>query len=154
MNLNSAEASELAEAVVAQVGTQMEVAVCLCPTFTSLEAVSQKLVDSNIALGAQNMHHENSGAYTGEISAEMLRHLFVSFVIIGHSERREYFGESDAIVNQKTLAALNASMKPIVCIGETLEERESGQLEAVIGRQLKGALASVSSGHADHLGIA
>ena len=154
MNLNSAEASELAEAVVAQVGTQMEVAVCLCPTFTSLEAVSQKLVDSNIALGAQNMHHENSGAYTGEISAEMLRHLFVSFVIIGHSERREYFGESDAIVNQKTLAALNASMKPIVCIGETLEERESGQLEAVIGRQLKGALASVSSGHADQLVIA
>ena len=154
MNLNSAEASELAEAVVAQVGTQMEVAVCLCPTFTSLEAVSQKVVDSNIALGAQNMHHENSGAYTGEISAEMLRHLFVSFVIIGHSERREYFGESDATVNKKTLAALNASLKPIVCIGETLEERESGQLEAVIERQLKGALVSVSSDHADQLVIA
>ena len=117
------------------------------PTFTSLEAVSQKVVDSNIALGAQNMHHENSGAYTGEISAEMLRHLFVSFVIIGHSERREYFGESDATVNKKTLAALNASLKPIVCIGETLEERESGQLEAVIERQLKGALVSVSSDH-------
>ena len=154
MNLNSAEASELAEAVVSQVGTQMEVAVCLCPTFTSLEAVSQKVVDSNIALGAQNMHHENSGAYTGEISAEMLRHLFVSFVIIGHSERREYFRESDATVNQKTLAALNASLKPIVCIGETLEERESGQLEAVIERQLKGALASVSSDYADQLVIA
>ena len=154
MNLNSAEASELAEAVVSQVGTQMEVAVCLCPTFTSLEAVSQKVVDSNIALGAQNMHHENSGAYTGEISAEMLRHLFVSFVIIGHSERREYFGESDATVNKKTLAALNASLKPIVCIGETLEERESGQLEAVIERQLKGALVSVSSDHADQLVIA
>lgn len=154
MNLNAAEASELAEAVVSQVGTQMEVAVCLCPTFTSLETVSQKVVDSNIALGAQNMHYENSGAYTGEISAEMLRHLFVSFVIIGHSERREYFGESDATVNQKTLAALNASLKPIVCIGETLEERESGQLEAVIERQLKGALVAVSPDHADQLVIA
>lgn len=154
MNLNSAEASELAEAVVSQVGTQMEVAVCLCPTFTSLETVSQKVVDSNIALGAQNMYFETSGAYTGEISAEMLRHLFVSFVIIGHSERREYFGESDATVNQKVLAALNASLKPIVCIGETLEERESGQLEAVIERQLKGAMVNTTPDHADQLVIA
>ena len=119
MNLNSAEGAELAESIVSQVGTQMEVAVCVCPTYTSLEAVAQKVVNSNIALGAQNMHFESSGAYTGEISAEMLRHLFANFVIFGHSERREYFGETDAIVNKKTLAALAASLKPIVCIGET-----------------------------------
>ena len=122
--------------------------------YTSLEAVAQKVVDSNIALGAQNMHYESSGAYTGEISAEMLRHLFTSFVILGHSERREYFGETDAIVNKKTLAALAASLKPIVCIGETLEERESGQLQTVIETQLKGALAGVEPKHADQIVIA
>jgi triosephosphate isomerase len=154
MNLNSAESAELAENIVSQVGTQMEVAVCLCPTFTSLEAVSKEVVNSNIALGAQNMHHEASGAYTGEISAEMLRHLFASFVILGHSERREYFGETDAMVNKKTLVALAASLKPIVCIGETLEERESGQLNTVINTQLKGALVGVEPKHAEQLVIA
>lgn len=154
MNLNSAEASELADSIVSQVGTQMEVAVCICPTFTSLEAVSKRVVDSNIGLGAQNMHFKNSGAFTGEISAEMLRHLFVSFVIIGHSERREYFDENDDLVNQKTIAALEASLKPIVCVGETLSERDSGQLESVIKRQLEGALVGVSPNHADQLVIA
>ncbi len=154
MNLNSAEASELADSIVNQVGTQMEVAVCICPTFTSLEAVSKRVVDSNIGLGAQNMHFENSGAFTGEISAEMLRHLFVSYVIIGHSERRDYFNEDDNLVNQKTIAALEASLKPIVCIGETLNERDSGQLESVIHRQLEGALLGVSPNHADQLVIA
>lgn len=154
MNLNSAESSELAEAIVSQVGTQMEVAVCLCPTFTSLEAVSKKVIDSNIALGAQNMHHIDVGAYTGEISAEMLRHLFVNYVIIGHSERRQYFGEDNELVNKKTLAALNASLKPIICIGETLEEREAGKLESVIKNQLEGALMSVSPNHAEQLVIA
>jgi triosephosphate isomerase len=154
MNLNSSEASELAESVVNQVGTQMEVAVCVCPTYTSLETVSQKVVNSNIALGAQNMHQENSGAYTGEISAEMLRHLFVSFVILGHSERRQYFGETDSDVNKKALVALEASLKPIVCVGESLEQRESGQLESVIESQIKGALQNVSPSHADQLVIA
>ena len=154
MNLNSAESAELAENIVSQVGTQMEVAVCLCPTFTSLEAVSKEVVNSNIGLGAQNMHHEASGAYTGEISAEMLRHLFANFVILGHSERREYFGETDSMVNKKTLVALAASLKPIVCIGETLEERESGQLNTVIETQLKGALVGVEPKHADQLVIA
>tara|TARA_B100001778_G_scaffold332213_1_gene338039 strand:- start:519 stop:1298 length:780 start_codon:yes stop_codon:yes gene_type:complete len=154
MNLNSAESAELAENIVSQVGTQMEVAVCLCPTFTSLEAVSKEVVNSNIGLGAQNMHHEASGAYTGEISAEMLRHLFANFVILGHSERRQYFGETDSMVNQKTLVALAASLKPIVCVGETLEEREAGQLNTVIETQLKGALVGVEPKHADQLVIA
>jgi triosephosphate isomerase len=100
------------------------------------------------------MHQENSGAYTGEISAEMLRHLFVSFVILGHSERRQYFGETDSDVNKKALAALEASLKPIVCVGESLEQRESGQLENVIESQIKGALQNVSPSHADQLVIA
>lgn len=154
MNLNSAEGAELAESVVGMVGTQTDVSVCVCPTFTALEAVSKVVNESNVNLGAQNMHFEASGAYTGEISAEMLRHLFCNFVILGHSERREYFGETDAIVNKKTLAALAANLKPIVCIGETLDEREAGQVNEVIKTQLEGALVGVSANAADALVIA
>jgi len=154
MNLNAAESAELAESVVGLVGQQLDVSVCLCPTFTSLDAVSKKVTDSNVQLGAQNMHFESSGAYTGEISAEMLRHLFCNFVILGHSERRQYFGEDDAIVNKKTLAALEANLKPIVCIGETLEEREADKVKEVIKTQTEGALAGVTAAHADQLVIA
>ena len=154
MNLNSAEGAELAKDVHQLVGPQTEVAVCVCPAMTSLEAVSSVLGDSNVSLGAQNMHFESSGAYTGEVSAEMLRHLFCNFVILGHSERREYFGETDEIVNKKTLAALAANLKPIVCVGETLEEREAGQVNAVIKTQLVGALAGVDASSADHLVVA
>ena len=120
MNLNSEEGASLAKDIVSLVGAQTDVAVCVCPTFTTLESVSNVVSGSNVQLGAQNMHFQVSGAYTGEISAEMLRHLFTNFVILGHSERREYFGETDAIVNKKILAALDANLKPIVCIGETL----------------------------------
>ncbi|MEM1223517.1 MAG: triose-phosphate isomerase [Verrucomicrobiota bacterium] len=154
MNLNSAEGAELAEDVVSLVGTQTEVSVCVCPTFTTLESVSKVVNDSNVSLGAQNMHFEAAGAYTGEISAEMLRHLFCNFVILGHSERREYFGETDAIVNKKTLAALAANLKPVVCIGETLEEREAGKVNQVIKTQLEGALVGVTAESADALVIA
>jgi triosephosphate isomerase len=154
MNLNSAEGAELAGQVVSQFGQQTEVSVCVCPTFTALEGVSKVVNESNIQLGAQNMHSEASGAYTGEISAEMLRHLYCNFVILGHSERREYFGETDETVNQKTLAALQANLKPIVCIGETLEEREAGQVNAVISRQIKGALAGINAERAESLVIA
>ncbi len=154
MNLNSAEGAELAKDVVSLVGPQTDVSVCICPTFTTLEAVSKVVNDSNVSLGAQNMHYEASGAYTGEISAEMLRHLFCNFVILGHSERREYFGETDAIVNKKTLAALAANLKPIVCIGETLEEREAGKVNEVIKTQLEGALVGVKAENADALVIA
>ena len=154
MNLNSAEGAELAKDVVSLVGAQTDVTVCVCPTFTALESVSQVVNNSNIQLGAQNMHFEASGAYTGEISAEMLRHLFTNFVILGHSERREYFGETDAIVNKKTLAALAANLKPIVCVGETLEEREAGKVNEVIKTQLEGALVGVEADAADALVIA
>jgi triosephosphate isomerase len=154
MNLNAAEGAALAKDVVSQVGSQTDVAVCVCPTFTALESVSSEVNNSNVQLGAQNMHFETSGAFTGEISAEMLRHLFCNFVILGHSERREYFGETDSIVNKKTLAALAANLKPIVCIGETLEEREAGKVNEVIKNQLEGALVGVTADSADTLVVA
>lgn len=154
MNLNSAEGAELAQDVASLVGQQTEVSVCLSPTFTALESVSKVVNESNLLLGAQDMHYEAAGAYTGEISAEMLRHLFASFVILGHSERREYCGETDAIVNKKTLAALAANLKPIVCVGETLEEREAGRISEVIKTQVEGALVGVTPEQAENLVIA
>ena len=154
MNLNSAEGAELAQDVASLVGQQTEVSVCLSPTYTALESVSKVVNKSNLLLGAQNMHQEAAGAYTGEISAEMLRHLFASFVILGHSERREYCGETDTIVNEKTLAALAANLKPIVCIGETLEEREAGRISEVIKTQVQGALVGVTTAQAENLVIA
>jgi triosephosphate isomerase len=154
MNLNSAEGAELAKDIVSMVGAQTDVIVCVCPTFTTLESVSKVVNESNVQLGAQNMHFEAAGAYTGEISAEMLRHLFCNYVILGHSERREYFGETDAIVNKKTLAALAANLKPIVCIGETLDEREAGKVNEVIKTQLDAALVGVNADAADSLVIA
>ncbi|MGB0743644.1 MAG: triose-phosphate isomerase [Opitutales bacterium] len=154
MNLDSSEGADLAGQIVSMFGHQTYVTVCVCPTFTTLESVSKVVNESNIALGAQNMHFEPSGAYTGEISAEMLRHLFANFVILGHSERRQYFGETDAIVNKKTLAALSANLKPIVCIGETLEEREAGKVNEVIKTQTEGALAGVTAQQVESLVIA
>jgi len=154
MNLNSAEGAELSKEVHSLVGKQTDVSVCVCPAFTSLESVAAVVNESNVSLGAQNMHYEASGAYTGEVSAEMLRHLFCSFVILGHSERRQYFGETDATVNKKTLAALAANLKPIVCVGETLEERESGKTMEVIKTQTEGALAGVTADQAEGLVIA
>lgn len=154
MNLNSSEGAELASQVVGTVGPQTYVSVCVCPTFTTLEAVSKVVNESNVQLGAQNMHFESSGAYTGEISAEMLRHLYCNFVILGHSERRQYFGETDDTVNKKTKAAFEANLKPIVCIGETLEEREAGKVNEVIKTQIEGALAGITAAQAETLVIA
>lgn len=154
MNLNSAEGAELASQVVSMFGHQTDVSVCVCPTFTALEGVSKVVNESNVQLGAQNMHFEASGAYTGEISAEMLRHLYCNFVILGHSERRQYFGETNETIRTKTIAALEANLKPIVCIGETLDERDAGKVNEVIKTQILSSLAGVTPEQAEALVIA
>ncbi|MDE6411703.1 MAG: triose-phosphate isomerase [Clostridia bacterium] len=110
--------------------------VVVCVPAIDIPEVAKALKGSNIALGAQNVHFAEKGAYTGEISANMLKEYGVKYVIIGHSERRQYFGETDETVNKRTLAALNAGLIPIVCIGETLEERETGKTEAVLDKQI------------------
>ena len=144
MNKTSADAAALAKGVVDAVGSVSSVDIAVCPTFTSLAAVQPVISGSNVKLGAQNMYFEASGAFTGEISAEMLRDVHCSYVILGHSERRQYFGETDELINKKTKVAIAASLKPIVCVGETLEERESGKTIEVVATQTKGGLANLS----------
>ena len=117
--------------------------VVVCVPATDIYAVAEAVKGSNIHLGAQNVHFAESGAYTGEISADMLLALGVEYVIIGHSERRQYFGETDETVNKRTLTALNKGLIPIVCIGETLEERETGKTEEVLRRQVVEGLKCV-----------
>ncbi len=122
-------------------GASCEVVVCV-PAI-DIPAVAQALEGSNIALGAQNVHYAERGAYTGEISAEMLKEYGVKYVIIGHSERRQYFGETDDLVNMRVLTAIKEGLIPIVCIGETLAEREGGRTERVLSRQLAEGLKDV-----------
>ncbi len=140
------ESDSFLDSFLLELEEEKRVDMVIVPPFTALARVSERLNKvSNVRLGAQNMHAEKSGAFTGEISAEMLRELFVRFVVLGHSERRTLFGETDAIVNRKTKAALEATLKPIVCIGETLAERDAGQVEAVLDRQLRGSLADIEA---------
>ncbi len=117
--------------------------VVVCVPAIDIPAVSEALKGTNIALGAENVHFAEKGAYTGEISAAMLKEYGVKYVIIGHSERRQYFGETDETVNKRTLTALKAGLTPIVCVGETLEERETGKTEEVLYRQIKEGLNGV-----------
>ena len=145
MNKTATAASPLATAVVKEVaGAEAE--VVLCPTFIALGAVAATIRGTTVKLGAQNLHWEKEGAFTGEISAAMLTDMGCTHVIIGHSERRAYFHETDADVNRKTQAALAAGLTPIVCVGETLEERESNRMESVIRRQVLEGLAGLGSG--------
>ncbi len=118
--------------------------VVVCVPFTNIAAAAEALTGSNIGLGAQNMHWEANGAYTGEISAAMLKDLGVKYVVIGHSERRQYFAETDETVNKKTKVALANGFIPLVCVGETLEERETGKMESVIVGQVKADLAGIA----------
>ena len=119
--------------------------VVLCVPFVDIPAAIEAAKGSNIRIGAENVHFKASGAYTGEISADMLKELGVEYVVIGHSERRTYFGETDQTVNLRTLAALNAGLKPIVCVGETLEQRELGYTETLLKFQTKMALTNVTA---------
>lgn len=154
MNRTSSDAADLVKDIVTEVGRSNGVDVVVCPPFTSLETVGKAIEGSSIRLGAQNMHPERSGAYTGEVSAEMLRSLFASYVILGHSERRTYFGDTDAFVNQKVIAALKAELKPILCVGETLAERESGSTLKVVQTQLEAGLEGVNKDQATSIVIA
>jgi triosephosphate isomerase (TIM) len=154
MNKGSSDAVTLVKDIIADVGRSADADIVVCPPFTALEAVAQALEGSLVKLGAQNMHHEPSGAYTGEISAEMLRALFTSYVILGHSERRTHFGEKDDFINKKVLTALKAQLKPILCIGETLAERDAGSTLKVVQTQLEAGLEGVSKELATNVVIA
>ena len=154
MNKTSADGVALVTEIVAAVGKQSDVEVVVCPPFTAVEAVGKALEGSNVKLGAQNMHFEASGAYTGEVSAPMLRAIFATHVILGHSERRSYFGETDEIVNKKLLAALKNQLKPIFCVGETLAEREAGDTLKVVQRQVERGLEGVSKEQAAGIVVA
>ena len=138
MNKTRPEAKELLEAIkplVANADGKIEVIACV--PFTNLETAINTTAGSNVKIGAENVHFEKSGAFTGEISADMLTELGVEYVVIGHSERRQYFGETDETVNKRTLAALNAGLKPIVCVGELKWERQCNITEEVIAKQIK-----------------
>ncbi len=144
LNKTKAEAQALAKGIVEQTKSSQGVEIVLCPVYTSLDAVGQALAGSQVKMGAQDLFWEETGAFTGEVSASLLKDAGCAYVIIGHSERRQYFGETDETVNKKLKAALAAGLIPIVCVGETLEEREAGKVEAVVGTQLTGGLAGLS----------
>jgi triosephosphate isomerase len=145
MTQNRASAVALAEGVAKAAQAVQNVDIAVCPPSCYLDAVGKAIAGSKVLLGAQNMYHEKDGAFTGELSAAMLRDLGCTYVILGHSERRHILGESDAAINKKAHAALAAGLIPIVCVGELLSEREAGQTLAVIQRQFDGSLAGISS---------
>jgi len=154
MNKTASEAVDLIEEIKSSVGDQTSVQVCVCPPFTSLSQSSESVEKSEVLLGAQDMNAAQSGAYTGEISAEMLRDLYVSFVILGHSERRQFFGETNQIVNQKIHAAIGNNLKPIYCIGETLDEREAGKTLDIVRTQVREGLENFPTHSIESLVIA
>jgi triosephosphate isomerase (TIM) len=153
MNKTIAEAIELAAELKEALDDVESIDLAVCPTATALSAVSDVLKDSDIGVGAQNMYWEESGAYTGEISPSMVKEL-AAYVIIGHSERRQYFGETDETVNKKLKAALAHGLSPIVCIGESLEQNEAGETVSFVGGQIKGAFADISAKQAKEVTLA
>ncbi len=153
MNKTPEEAKELVTALVPLV-KNAKCDVVICPPFVDLCAVKPIIAGTNIHLGVQNIHWAEKGAFTGEISADMLKAHGVEYAIVGHSERRQYFGETDATVNQRAKAAIAAGITPIICVGESLEQRESGVTNAVVSGQTKAALDGIESKDVETLVIA
>jgi len=154
MHLNRSEAAALGAGVRSGVADLQGVEVVVCPVYTALTSVQEALEGGTVALGGQNCYHEASGAFTGEIAPEMLLDCGCSWVIIGHSERRQLFGEDDAFLNRKLRYALSTGIKVMFCIGETLEERESGAMESVLDRQLRAGLEGLEAGDFARMAIA
>ncbi|MCP4214874.1 MAG: triose-phosphate isomerase [bacterium] len=154
MNLTLSQALELVDGIRLGLTFPGEVDVVVAPTFLCLQPVAAHLKESYIAVSAQDMYFEDSGAYTGECSAPFIRDAGADYVIIGHSERRQYFHETDESVNKKIKAAFKAGLKPIVCVGETLDQREAGNVESVIQTQIEGGLADLTAAEVSDLVIA
>lgn len=148
------EATVLVEDLLKATETVYDRDMVVCPPFTALHAVGKLLEGKKIRLGAQDLYWEDEGAYTGEVSAGMLRDVGCDFCVIGHSERRKYFGESDGDVSRKVLKALEFGLVPIVCVGETLEEREAGRTEDVVRTMVVGAVKGLTSSQGEKLVIA
>lgn len=153
MNKTVAEARELVNALSTRLQEISNVEKVLCPPFTALGTLSEMLKGTDIGLGAQDMHWEEKGAFTGELAPNMVKE-FCNYVIIGHSERRAYFGETDETVNRKLRAALTYNLTPIVCVGETLEEYESGRTSEVVRRQISRGFADIDSAMPSRLIVA
>ncbi|MFH1282555.1 MAG: triose-phosphate isomerase [bacterium] len=139
----SKEAAELLEALKSRLGNVKNCEIVMCPSFTSLASAKKAIMQSSILLGAQDVYWEKEGAYTGEVSIQMLAEIGCSYVIIGHSERRQYFNETNDTVNKKTSAVISGGLRPIVCVGETLEERESNKTFNIIDDQVKAGLKNI-----------
>lgn len=154
MNKTVEEAVNMVKALKTAVAGVEDVEILVCPTYTALYAVNNEIKGSNIKLGAQNLFWEAKGAFTGEISPAMVKDTGCSYVIIGHSERRQYFGETDETVNKRTKAAFGARLVPVVCVGETLEEREKNVTFQVIETQIRGGLANLTAEEAATVVIA
>ena len=146
MHMTIPEAKNLATAIVKAAAELSEAEIVLAPPFTALSEVKKVLEDSSVQLAAQNLFWEEKGAFTGEVSAPLLKDAGCQYVIIGHSERRQYFGETDTGVNKKIQAALRSGISPVFCIGETLAERESGKTMEIISRQIQGGLEGIGAG--------
>ena len=148
------EAIELTAAIKRGAFEVENVETVICPPYTNLSEVGEMLVESNVGVGAQNCHWEKEGAYTGEISVSMIKSVGCSYVIIGHSERRKYFGETDQTVNKKVASAIDGGLIPIMCVGETLDEREAGKTMEVVKQQVLGGLEGFEEGYLEKLILA
>ena len=153
MNFTIDESLNLIDEIIKR-SPSVEAEIIFFPNYISLQSVKQKLVDTAYMVGSQNVHHDESGAFTGEVSASMLSILDLDYVIIGHSERRQFFNESDDQVNQKIKRALDVNIKPVVCIGETIDERKSGKTTEVLNRQLNKAFDEIDVLSADKIIVA